>query len=457
MALVLLAAASYAAYQANLQRQDSTSEPDFELDLEGKVPIWLLPLERELTFFEIPIVTVSFFSGNYQAAARHLEQRVEEILVLNPWLAGWLRKDPADHNELKIFYDPEGKDRCPGYVEIYEPSAINLSQSSTAYQDMAQMMLSSGAMISSNRGLVDKNRPFFKVSLIPDAQQPNEKYSLVVSLSRVAGDIPTYYFLLRMMDINSKAWKLDPVRRTSYEEAVDKAMGTKEALYVKSALSQPPTFPSSKDRSEDDPVGFRVFQMSNHWLVQHQTAADGAFDKFDKDDMESTRALLSSWFFSLNAASIGLVVLDMRNRLEGIPVNKESAGGYSKTLPLRLEDYLSPDLVQQGIKKLHRCGSGSQKHLPSFLWTMTSAAYASWEDFFDSLQLENDQPMQSHLPLHDLPSISSLPDRLSMWITFRLKGEGDGKLGAFVICRQSVWSQIQASGVVESVIADIKE
>jgi hypothetical protein len=117
-------------------------------------------MERELSLFEHPIATVSFFSGNYQAAASHLKDRIANIITLNPWC--WLIKDGDDKKELKVFYDHLGNDRCEGYLEVYEPFVIGLSQSSMQYQEVPKNLLAIGAIVPSNCELIGKNKPFGK-------------------------------------------------------------------------------------------------------------------------------------------------------------------------------------------------------------------------------------------------------------------------------------------------------
>ena len=450
MVFFLLAAASYAAYKKRVDNEEKNRfELDASINLDRKIPISLLQMERELGLFEFPVATVSFFDGDYREAARYLERRLDEILALNPWLAGWLVPDAADGYEIKLFYDPQGKDRCQGVFEVFDdPSVIKLSRA-TPYQDMAKLFVSTGAMVPNNRDLIGKNKPIFKVSLVPDADEPDNKYGLIVSLSHAGGDCHTYYDLVGMMDLKEAPRKLDPVRSTSYAESVEKVLGTREARYLQDAVTRP--LLDLQRGKVDDPVGIKLIRLTEDWFTRRQE--ESGFDC--SGDAATANALLSSWFFSLNDASIGLVVVNMRDRIEGFPVGRDSAGNYLQSLVLRRNDYETPELVRKGLTVLRRCGIDSEKDLPPFLWTMTSSLYGSWAYLLGGIQLEDSKPVVSHLPVWDLFALSDFPDRLSAWVTFSVDPtQGSERLGALVVCRNSVWTKIQESGLVASVIAD---
>jgi hypothetical protein len=180
---------------------------------------------------------------------------------------------------------------------------------------------------------------------------------------------------------------------------------------------------------------------------QEMSRGDMSREKY----VSSIDSTISSWFFSLNEASIGLISMNMRNRLAGYPSSTD-AGNYVQMLVLAPEDYVTPKLVREGLEK-HRCCSGAE--LPPFRWGMTSSMYLGWQEHFNHLQLklEEGSRVRTHLPLLEA-AVSDLPDRLSLWATFTAEGAHNGceLFGAFVICRKSVWSKVKDSGIVSSAI-----
>jgi hypothetical protein len=91
MALMLLAGAGYAWYQASQQQQAQEKYPlDPNLNnLEGKIAVEFLPLEYKIGLLSNSLTTVTFYQGDYRTIVDGLRERVEDIIAANPWLGGW--------------------------------------------------------------------------------------------------------------------------------------------------------------------------------------------------------------------------------------------------------------------------------------------------------------------------------------------------------------------------------
>ena len=68
--------------------------------------------------------------------------------------------------------------------------------------------------ITSSNG--SNTKPLFKVSIIPDVDDPNNRYSVVVSMSHLLGDACTYYKIWNMLLNNERIVELPPSRRQSF-------------------------------------------------------------------------------------------------------------------------------------------------------------------------------------------------------------------------------------------------
>jgi hypothetical protein len=92
MALIFLAGAGYAWYTST---QDGSSQqtpkypldPDLNLDDKESIDFW--PLELRSSLLSNAHTTITFYNGDYRKIVNTVEQRVKEILAVNPWLGGW--------------------------------------------------------------------------------------------------------------------------------------------------------------------------------------------------------------------------------------------------------------------------------------------------------------------------------------------------------------------------------
>ena len=96
MALILLAGAGYAWYQASQQSDakniyplDPSLETLFAQETNPMSSVGFLPREFKSGLMSNAITTVTFCKGDYRTIRHALEIRVQEILIANPWLGGW--------------------------------------------------------------------------------------------------------------------------------------------------------------------------------------------------------------------------------------------------------------------------------------------------------------------------------------------------------------------------------
>jgi hypothetical protein len=512
MATLALILAGYAAYQK--YEQSKQARYDDTIQLEGKASIQLLPAEQELAVLQYPICTVSFFEGNADAVASHLESRVNDILRLNPWLSGWLIRDASDDYRVKIFYDETLSDRCRGHhFELCKEPVVSLpvSQKKSDVQAFEAFLKEASLIVPSNLELIGRDRPLWKVTVVKERDSGDadattstpkkRRFALVVSMSHAAGDAHTYYQLLRMLDVDSPVAELDPVRKFNYKDELQSMMLPSEKGaaderrredmddYLARAMKHPLVDLSgigggsgSRIGDEDDSIVMKSFFVHGDWVVDRKAARQSVFapepvgKRGDRDGADispdassgrkdkiatvvSVSSMLTSWFFVLNDASIGLQSVNLRNRIDGCELNDSSAGNYVTHIGYTPDDYRTPGRVQHSLRRLSRCGPNSPPELPALSWVTTCSLSNDWSRLFrDELYLHDDVSMMLHMPLWNIEFLASLPSRFSALHTFTALPEGiDGRerrLGALVLCRRSVWNKILESGVVEEMIVD---
>eukprot|EP00978_Attheya_sp_CCMP212_P018185 scaffold49463_cov47-Attheya_sp.AAC.2 len=471
MALLMVMGVAYAGYVKQQSSGDSELDPD--IHLEGKTGVTLLPLEQTLSVFEAPMASIAFFDGSYQSAAEYLRPRMADIVKKNPWLGGWLLKAPGE-KEMKLWFDPSSDDLAPNIFRVYEPGDIPLSRNNTLYSDYDAIVREHGAKVPSNKELMGRNIPIFQLSVIPDAEAPEERFALVASMSHVGGDPHTFFMIYNMLYKGTNIFELNPMRKLLASESIMNRMGKQETFYISQAVANPVWRPSHKKEEEDeeDKMQMMIFHISQAWLDEREEALSG-IDKIESggekmmnptgQHVVSTYALLASWFFKKVSASVGLMTCSVRNKLLDCDVNDCDAGNYQNPIPLTSIDYATPQLVSKALETGRRCGSVPPEPLPRFQWDKTFSVATDWSDYYEtSVDIGSDDDMISEvqqIPLYDTKDLLSLPNKLSLIVLFTARGKnnrvvGEGgdsprKFGALVVAPKSVHNKIKDCGIVE--------
>jgi len=470
-------AAGYVAYRyAQNERRKLLAVYDPSINLDGKKAITLMEAEQELGIAEHPITTVTFFDGNIEDVAPLVEKRVRKITEKNPWLGGWLIMDAADNYEIKLFYDESGVEGNTGLCFQVVETKIPLIRGQAEYERCVRTLSSVGAIIASNQQLLGKhNQPLWKITLVPDAELPHERFALVVSMSHALGDAATYYALLNMLDQRDEreVVALDPVRIPNFRSRLVERIGNeREVDYIRSAVAKPVIDLSG---TKDQPCVFKMFYVSRDWvLLRKHGRAEAEAESIAAKQVVSSISVLTSWFFSVNEASVGLLLADLRGQIEECPIGDANAGNYVHFIPYTPSDYRTPTLVHDSLSSMKRCGPNSEQYdMPGFMWDMTASLSADWSRYFrEEMYLGDDVKYRIHLPVCDSENLRKvIPSRVSYMTIFTANPHANHNVtlrsicadnvtaskreAAMVLCRQSVWDKINECGVVEEVIAEL--
>lgn len=303
-------------------------EPDF---LAALKPIDLLPLERTLTLFEAPNATITFMDGSPQVASDWLRSRVSEVVYRNPWLGGYLGKDKSRGGAVSLFYDPSSDEVNTDVFASFDPGAIELTRE-TKYEDFGGTFSGHDVVVRCNADLVGRNQPIFRVCVIPDAKEPDDKFALVVSMSHVAGDGFTFHKIFKFLSTDCDASdieEMNPIRKHEFTEAVYDLCGSGEAFYV-DRISRSPIW--SKFTKRDETVIVRAaFYIEEEWVEGQKEA----WEKMAR--MEEAEKLLignaSAKDMESNLAPVGedeVVADDCGPRSTSTPEQDKSAPTTSK-------------------------------------------------------------------------------------------------------------------------------
>lgn len=322
--------------------------PDIKRMLQGQgdVPagqlVPLLEMETSLLGLTNPSIdTLTFFEGVPPVPA--LRERLEQVAMANPWLAGRLRS--ADG----------------GVVCLWVPEAAAATicfgeEQSTLRPEMAPLD-AMGAVSGVRLGLacIDTDEPLFKVRILHTG---SGQFALFVSLSHVLGDAATFYKLYKLLEPTaSEPVSLNFSRIEGFDIATLRAAFGAEAVAGHTRL--PSTKPDAVARtlrsfeaatravSRQKQVALKLISME--WVREQKRAEAQAVADAGLEFL-STNDLLSAWYLNHVGVTHGSIACDCRGRVPGVPM-KESfrPGNYLCGVVLAPTDFVNPAALRLKI------------------------------------------------------------------------------------------------------------
>ena len=313
-------------------------------------------------------------------------------------------------------------------------------------------------------------------------------------MSHTAGDSHTYYKIYNMLNEVVKVEALDPVRVEGYHEALSKNIGKPEMQFLSNILSENKPQDDSdichevienldavvndslqqSGRDKEQPllrsfrahqlaqpkapkIVMKLFYVNEDWVIRKRGRRASIFEGDEEVDGMATTTLsansiISSWFFTINNCSIGMLMLSLRHRLRDCPISDTDAGNYIHSLLCTKEDYCTPQSVQYATHTLHRDSVQSIE----FDSSESSSLCVNWANsYHDGLILGKDCRETLHMPIYNTSLLKFLPHQVSAINIFTARCASTGverRAGAFVVCQESVWNEIAQSGIVEEMI-----
>jgi hypothetical protein len=517
MPFLLVIGAAYACYSKNGDEKAKTGiQIDPKIKLRGKSVLDLHSFEKEMSMMELPISVLSFFEGNYREAAQLLERRVEEVLRLNPWLGGILLPMPdvkivydrtGKDRPPGIFtvYEPGSialtKDTPYGsYFHVLNAAMVCGNESLIGQNKPIWRVAlipdacepdSKFAMLVSMSHAVGDAHTFYKVYNMLSVDQQAEALhaqrasnyidSVVQSLGATEVNFvhdlingkfhsqPTDSAVDRNESQNNSDITENSTLDTSLSSTGDSTASSLEELEPAFAESQSPLISSfiqhQKETHSKNNV-MKMFYVSEEWIVEQREKAQM---DVEANIRVSTNSIISSWFTRINESAVGIIMMNLRHRLPACSISDVHAGNYAHAVVGNEDDFATPQNVQRLTKQL-----GRVKDLPENSTEPTATAVASglqfssernasicinWTNFYrDDLLLTESCQATVHIPIYDTTTLQYLPDKVSAINLFTARcasGPSCRRTGAFVVCQETVWKQIEESGFVAAMILDV--
>jgi hypothetical protein len=378
------------------QQQNRRRHKTIPLQLDTERELW----QRR----EPPIETLTWFrqgtkrsghtdgddesNNNKSSAAKSIiefwRERAQQIVEMNPWLAGRVIQGTLDRNNVSLFdlacpvimYDDDDEtfryDEGRHFVHVMPPdsSIERYTPVETLYEGTREHCApASGGSCDSDS--------LWRVTVIPCRQQPERYVALVCTLSHLVGDISVFYKLLGMLCGTDAIAALDMLSMVHLQHQ----------RRQRTSVFQNPLVTNVKGAmGAVERILFRRIGKECWFLVQ-QEAMEATKQQESNNDTDipfvSTNDVLTSWFFQATRCTVGLLCVDYRGQLV-----RQSQNTDKSLLGRNCWDTVA------------------------FQGTSISAAQIR-----KSLSLDSKQP--NHAPMNDAPPtrgmISSIADAADFW------------------------------------------
>jgi hypothetical protein len=238
---------------------------------------------------------------------------------------------------------------------------------------------------------LDADRPIFKVTIL---RCNMDSFVLTMSLSHAIADGDTFYQIYRMLDTSQPIEVLQPTRVQAFTAMAREKVGpaiqdwkvSKRTSFSYALKHYYAGYGYSRKFAA-------LYTVDPDWLVnekQLQRAACEAREFLSSND------ILTTEIFKLCDVDFGSMMVNLRNRLEGI--SSDLAGNYCDSLGFFREDLCKgPVAIRRALN-----GAEPRDFQPSLLQTvgMRFGTVTSWASFHRDLELDGCQ-VGEHFPVFD--------------------------------------------------------
>jgi hypothetical protein len=358
----------------------------------------LLDMEQSLVALTNPSIDcLTFFKGLPPIAM--LRTQLSLMATGNPWIAGRLRSGAKGAVQ---FWVPEASQATASFAEVH----IKGLGADTPLTEAKNVC----ALLTVKLGLkcIGKEEPLFKVCVIHTGAA---QFALLVSMSHVIGDAATFYALYAMLEPSRPVPTIDATRLPAFNPAaLLKALGPE-------VVSGHTLLPNSEPKllqqmlkmhhaTEKKRVqkAMSLLHVNEGWIISQKenlllNANVAGFEYL------STNDLLSSWFFSQSDADAGMVQIDCRGRIPGIPGPSDfRPGSYISFIMCLKEDFSTPVALRRKVVDKLKYAALSDATPPPPMPTQAVAPklanVTNWSAFYHHLDLPGCQHIV-HYPIVD--------------------------------------------------------
>lgn len=376
------------------------------------------------------ISSLTWFRGDLHKAKTYLRDRLAKILTVNPWLAGRLA---TRNGEITMVFPSNEKKILQQLDTIFCYQQIPISRN-TPYEEILSSIHS--LLVKRGEEALDQDQPVFRVSILPDINQPTDRFVLVTSLSHTVGDGHTFYILHKMLS------KDRPIRALSIERKHEMFERGK-AILRNGTLARDIGFQIMKRVTSQ--LCLKLFWINESW-IQEQKKKN--CEKRDGELFISTNDIITSNFFECVGCEKGLMSVNFRDKNLGI--FESDAGNYFGVLAFSPEEYLSPSKIRIAVNRLKRGEPKEASNTPisplELLFGRKQFGIATnWGSFYAPIAIE-ECTQELHFPVFPKNLTESSMSSISRLTIF--KTDVTNKVAALFIGDPTVWNNMEKGKMV---------
>lgn len=365
----------------------------------------LLDLESTSLMMMTPSVsTVTFFEGRAQEAQKHLTSRVDDLVRLNPWLAGRIGMGPDGHTRLTW---SEAADSSQ--VSLFSVADDAELEDSGDYEALIRRV--GKYCVPNGRACLNTDTPLFRVTLI---RRSESKFAVCVSLSHVIGDGYTFYSLYGMLSTAGQPRALKVERHQGFSKSLSVVLGGDDAGAGNDTFNwmMAPGMTMNIITTLLFSRHARILQqkISDAWVEKAKRAAVSENTSNCSGDKAvqfvSTNEVVTSALLNATGCDCGIMAVNFRGRVPGI--TSDLAGNYEGLVAYQREDFRSPGDLRRSIstegvvRRVH-----GDIPFPGFVRSLTTKVglVSTWASFYVDLLLPGGASQLRHMPIVDTSNI----------------------------------------------------
>ncbi len=377
----------------------------------------LLDLESTSLMLMVPsISTLTFYQGesenDFETTKQFLQERIIDIVRLNPWLEGKITKHPQTGRILMHHKEFNGALKASTFQCIESDKLSDTMDYTTITKTLNSMGLSvnDGNTVLANtaKGIEE---PLFRITLVK--LRESHKFALFFSLSHIIADGHTFYSLYGMLSHTPSASNpLRPLiidRLQSFSKKLAVAMDGNDTYtwafspgvmlnIVKTMIFEKP--PNVIMQNPINPAW--IEEQKKAHICRYQEQNDGSLPTF-----VSTNDILTSSHFRALHCDVGLMAMNLRNKFPELTDNH--AGNYEALVAYQPDDFAYPHLIRQSIPIYHRV---HHNPLPSFFSALTCkvGVASSWVTFYQEVSFAGSIKHLYHIPYFNVDNGAAFSD-----------------------------------------------
>ena len=357
------------------------------------IDVALLKDEAGGLMAELGISTITFYKGDFKTASGELRTQIDLVVAENPWIVGRLVRNkegivlrhPVHSDDLK-----EGINDL--FNELPQDSKVFNINPNTPYTKLCRDLYTCGDLIvPDGYTLMTSKKPVTLLSLIAISE---DAFALVFSMSHAIGDGRTYYEIFKMLQPRAAVRKLQWDRVHTFPESMRNIYGRKELEWADSTSTALLFTFAMMCNGSAQCFAFHVDEEKVA-VAKQKAAAEGDVKYV------STNDILTSTFFNVTKARIGMMGIDCRDR-ELPDITRDLVGNYVTAVVLDAGVFGSP----ASLRKMYTPGEPyvtTKGPLPSFPNCCGGngrfAMATNWSSFSKSLVIPEGCTLEVHLPL----------------------------------------------------------